>query len=245
MARIQRHGSLIAGVNASNLGFGYLNPLTGRIEGFEIDLVHALAQAILGNPNAVQLKALTVAQRIPAVQNGSVDIVVDDVTITCKRRTQVDFSTVYYDDSQRVLVPASSHAHGLQDLGGKRVCAAAQSTDISVIQHAASHPIAVGLPVALDCLVYLQEGRVDAISTDDSILLGFQQQDPGTRIVGPALAPVPYGMAISQGHPDFVRFVNGVLARWRKDGTWRRIYAHWLGRPSRPAPNPPTATYDG
>jgi polar amino acid transport system substrate-binding protein len=241
MATIKHRGYLKAGVNASNLGFGYLNPLTGRIEGFEIDLVHDLAQAILGNRNAVQLKALTVGQRIPAVLSGSVDIVVDDITITCERRKQVDFSTVYYDDSQRVLVPAGSDAHGLPDLGGKRVCATAQSTPLEVIEHARSHPIPVGPPQAIDCLVLLQEGRVDAISTDGSILLGFKKQDPGTRIVGPALARVPYGMAISPAHPSFVRFVNGILARWRRDGTWQRAYSHWLGRPT---PNPPPATYE-
>jgi polar amino acid transport system substrate-binding protein len=244
MAKIRHRGYLIAGVNAGDFGFGYLNPLTGKFEGFEIALVHELARAIFGNPNAVQLKALTVPERIPDVQNHSVDIVVDDVTITCLRRTQVDFSAVYYNDSQRVLVPASSHARGLKDLGGKRVCASAGSAPLLVIEHAQPHLTAVGLPQAIDCLVQLQEGRVDAISTDDSILLGFKHQDPTTKIVGPGLAGVPYGMAISRAHPDFVRFVNGVLARLWADRTWQALYCRWLGCHG-PAPNPPTANYNG
>jgi polar amino acid transport system substrate-binding protein len=244
MARIQHRGYLIAGVNAGDYGFGYLNPFTGTIEGFEIDLVRELATAILGHhPNIVQLKALTVNQRIPAVLNGSVDIVVDDFTINCWRRKKVDVSTVYYDDTQRVLVAgAGSHVEGLQDLGGKRVCASAGSADIGAIKSAPSHPTPFVLPQAIDCLVALQQGLVEAISTDDSILLGFHKQDPDTTIVGRPLAPVPYGMAISPAHPEFVRFVNGVLARIRADGTWQRIYSRWL---SGPAPNPPPATYDG
>jgi polar amino acid transport system substrate-binding protein len=157
----------------------------------------------------------------------------------------VDFSTVYYDARQRVLVPTSSKARGLQDLGGKRVCASAGSTPISVIKQQPSHPIAVGLPQAIDCLVYLQQGRVDAISTDDSILLGFKTQDPYTKLVGPSLAKVPYGMAISKAHPEFVRFVNGVLAKVRADGTWRRLYAHWVGKlANTTTPSPPTAQYE-
>ena len=232
-------------MNTGFLGFGYLNPFTGRIEGFEIDLARELARAIFGAPGHLQLRALTVPQRIPSVQQGSVDIVVDAVTITCTRRQQVDFSTVYYDAKQRVLVPISSKARGLQDLGGKRVCASAQSTPIQVIKHQRSHPIAVSAPQAIDCLVELQQGGVDAISTDDSILAGFKAQDPYTKIVGPSLADVPYGMAISKAHPEFVRFVNGVLARMRADGTWRRIYAHWLGKLTHSkTPAPPTAQYE-
>jgi polar amino acid transport system substrate-binding protein len=245
MAKIKRRGYLLAGVNTGLLDFGYLNPSTGRIEGFEIDLARELARAIFGDPNRLQLKALTVSQRNPAVRHGSVDIVVDAETITCGRRHEVDFSTVYYDAKQRVLVPISSKAQGLQDLGGKRVCASARSTPIPVIQRQRSHPIAVGEPQAIDCLVALQQGRVDAISTDDSILLGFTAQDPYTKIVGPRLADVPYGMAISKAHPEFVRFVNGALARMRADGTWRRIYARWLGKVTHSkTPAPPTAQYE-
>jgi polar amino acid transport system substrate-binding protein len=246
MEKIRRRGYLIAGVNSGFLGFGYLNPFTGRIEGFEIDLARAVAAAIFGDAkNHLQLKALTVPQRIPSVQQGSVDIVVDAVTITCPRRQQVDFSTVYYDAGQRVLVPIGSKAQGLQDLGGKRVCASAQSAPIPVIQRQPSHPIAVGASQAIDCLVALQQGRVDAISTDDSILAGFKAQDPYTKIVGPRLADVPYGMAISKDHPEFVSFVNGVLARIRADGTWRRIYAHWLGNLTHAkTPAPPTPQYE-
>ena len=245
MAKIKQHGYLLVGVNSGLLGFGYLNPFTGRIEGFEIDLARELAKAIFGEPGHLRLKALTVTQRIPSVQKGSVDIVIDAVTITCSRRQQVDFSTVYYDALQRVLVPTSSNARGLQDLGGKRVCASAGSTPISVIKQQPSHPIAVGLPQAIDCLVYLQQGRVDAISTDDSILLGFKAQDPYTKLIGPSLAKVPYGMAISKAHPEFVRFVNGVLAKLRADGTWRRLYAHWVGKlANTKTPAPPTAQYE-
>jgi polar amino acid transport system substrate-binding protein len=88
MAQIERRGYLVAGVNAGLLNFGYLNPATGKIEGFEIDLVRELARAIFHDPNRFRLKALTVPQRIPFVQQGKVDIVVDAVTITCARRQQ-------------------------------------------------------------------------------------------------------------------------------------------------------------
>ena len=246
MATIQRRGYLIAGVNAGNLHFGSLNPFTGQIEGFEIDLVRQVAGAIFGNPNAFQLRSLTINQRIPFVQQGNVDIAVDAITITCARKKQVDFSTVYYDAKQRVLVPVGSPVRGVQDLGGKRVCAGAGSTPLDVIAKVQPRAIEVPKPQTIDCLVALQQDRVAAISTDDSILKGFTAQDPNTRIVGlpvgGALGDVPYGMAISKSHTGFVRFVNGVLAQIRANGTWRSLYTHWLGRPTL---NPPPAQYDG
>ena len=84
MAKIRKHGYLVAGVNAGALNFGYLNPATGNIEGFEIDLVDEMAKAIFGTANGhVRLVALTVPQRVPFVEQGKVDIVVDAVTMTC------------------------------------------------------------------------------------------------------------------------------------------------------------------
>ncbi len=245
MRKIQDRGYLIAGVNAGAYKFGYLDPATGQIEGFEIDLVRELARAIFGDPNRYRLVALSVPQRIPAVQDKRVDIVVDAITITCYRKTQVDFSTVYYGAQQRVLVPASSKAKNIRDFSGRRVCASAQSTPIQVMERLPDPPKPLGLPQAIDCLVYLEEGRVPAISTDDSILLGFKAQDKNTRIIGGSLDPVPYGMAINKADPEFVRFVNGVLAKLRADGTWRAIYDRWLG--GIPGSNPvlPPAQYEG
>ena len=244
MARIQRRGRLIAGVDQNTLLFAYLNPSDGQLEGFEIDVLRQLAQAIFGHPNAIEFRAITTTQRVPEVQSGAVDIVADAFTITCSRRQQVDFSSVYFDAGQRVLVPSDSPARSIRDLGGKRVCATTGSTSIINLTLVRPALIPVALPQRTDCLVALQQGKVDAISTDDAILLGFQAQDPYTKIVGPRFSDEPYGMAISPAHPDFVRFVNGVLAGMRADGTWSRMYAHWLGRFG-PTPAPPPAHYAG
>ena len=242
MARIRRRGRLIAGVDQNTLLFGYLRPSTARIEGFEVDLVREIARAILGDPNAIELKAVTTAQRLPAVQSGAVDIVADAVTITCPRRRQVAFSTVYFDAGQRVLVPSGSPARGLADLGRRRVCATTGSTSLQRVESDPAKPVPFAVPQRTDCLVALQEGRVAAITSDDAILLGFKAQDPNTKIVGPRLADEPYGMAINRSHPEFVRFVNGVLARLRHDGTWTAIDRRWIGRLA-PTPSPPRPSY--
>lgn len=249
MAQIRKTGHLVAGVNAGAYKFGSLNPTTGNIDGFEIDLVDEVAKAIFGTAKGhVRLVALTVPQRFTAVQQGKVDIVVDTITMTCYRRTLVDFSTVYYNAQQRLLVPSASGVKDIHALAHKRVCATTSSTPIDVMKAMPSdeRPVPVGEPQAIDCLVALQQGtgNIAAISTDSSILLGFKAQDPNTEIVGGSLGNVPYGMAISKAHPDFVRFVNGVLAELEHNGGWQQLQAKWLGQFHQPEATP-KPHYDG
>jgi polar amino acid transport system substrate-binding protein len=240
IAKIKARGRLIVGVNQNTFQFGFRDPQTGQIVGFDIDVIREIAKDLLGNPNAVQFKATTSAQRIPVVQSGEVDLVAQTMTINCERLKSVDFSSDYFDAGQRVLVPSTSPAGGIEDLGGKKVCAADGSTSIVNIGKAASHPIAVSVPDWTDCLVLLQQGQVDAISTDDTILQGMAKQDPNLKLVGPKFTDEPYGIAINKNANDLLRFVNGVLERIRADGTWKNIYHNWL---SGDVPAPPPAGY--
>jgi polar amino acid transport system substrate-binding protein len=242
MAKIRARGYLVAGVDQSTYHFGFLNPLTGQIEGFDIDMIRAVATAIFGNsnPDTVRFKAISDAQRIPDVASGAVDIVAHTMTITCDRLKQVDFSSVYFDAAQRVLVLKDSAVTSLAGLRGQKVCATTGSDSIDRIR--ADKAVAVAVPYWTDCLVLLQQGDVAAISTDDSILDGLAAQDPSTKLVGPRLTDEPYGLAISKQHPEFVRFVNAVLQQLRTNGQWRQSYSHWIGGS---APAPPPAQYAG
>ena len=76
MAKIRKRGRLVAGVSADTLLWGSRNPFTGRIEGFDIDVLRAVAQAILGSEDKIEFRVITTSQRISALQNGDVDIVV-------------------------------------------------------------------------------------------------------------------------------------------------------------------------
>jgi polar amino acid transport system substrate-binding protein len=246
MAKIRARGYLIAGVDQNTYHFGYLNPFDGQIEGFDIDMLHAVSAAIFGNPDKIRFVAISDAQRIAAVQSGEVDIVAHTMTMTCARWQEVDFSSVYFDAGQRVLVPSNSTAKSLFDLAGQKVCATTGSTSLTNITTAyplmSQRPVPVAVPYWTDCLVLLQQGDVAAISTDDSILAGLRAQDPFTKIVGPRFTNEPYGLAISKQHPDFVRFVNAVLAQMRADGQWAHSYRDWVGSP---VPAPPPAQYQG
>jgi polar amino acid transport system substrate-binding protein len=240
MARIAGRGRLVVGVDQNTYLFGYRDPSKGEIVGFDIDIAREIARAIFGDPGRVQLTSITSAQRIPFVRDGKVDIVADSMTINCERLQQVAFSTDYFDAGQKILVNVGSPIHGPADLGGRKVCAAAGTTSIQTIATLPAHPVPVTVNDWTDCMVMLQQGQVDAVSTDDNVLAGLAKQDPHTVVVGDRFTDEPHGLAIAQGSRDFVRFVNGVLDRMRSDGTWARIYQRWLGAP---VPAPPPARY--
>ena len=242
MARIQQRGRLIAGVDQNIYLFGYRDGQSGQLVGYDIDYVREIARAIFGDPDRVQFRAVNASTRIGVLQRGEVDLVADSMTITCERREQVAFSTDYFDSGQRVLVPGGSPYRRIEDLGGRKVCAPANTTSITTIARVPARPVPVAVPDFTDCLVLLQQGQVDAISTTDSILIGLLAQDPTTRMVGPRFTDEPHGLAFAKDQPDLVRFVNAVLERMRADGRWTAIYRRWLTALG-PVPSPPRAEY--
>ena len=242
MASIVASGRLRVGVDQNTYLFGFRDSFSGELEGFDVDIARQVAAALFGDPSKIQFVTLTSTQRIPALQQNQVDIVVRTMTVTCERWKDVDFSTVYYQAGQRVLVHRDSGYTDLDSLAGKRVCSAAGSTSLRNLANAPSKPVPVAVRDWTDCLVMLQQGQVDAVSTDDTILVGMAAQDPNTVVRGPRFTDEPYGIAVAKGREDLVRFVNAVLERIRLDGTWAGLYQHWLTELGS-APAPPGARY--
>src|SRR5262249_45401892 len=238
VARIRERGILRVGGQQTYYLLSYRDPVTGEMSGFEVDLARHIAQAIFGDPTRIQFVALTVAEREPAIKEGKVDIVLAAMIMTCARWNNVAFSAEYLEDRQRVLVNSRSTAAGLDDLGDKRVCASAGGADIEEVAKAASHPKPVTAANAADCLILLQQGLVDAVSTSEGILAGLAAQDHTTKIVGPALIYSPVGAAMHHDATDLVRFVNGVLEQLRSSGEWDRMYRKWLEPSLGPAQAP-------
>jgi polar amino acid transport system substrate-binding protein len=247
MRTIQDRGSLVLGTGQDTLLFSSRNPLTGQVEGFDVDMARLVARAIFGDPGKIEIRVLGYEARVTAPQQGDVDLVAGTMTATCARWTKVDFSSVYYQAAKRVLVSTGTAQNGLDKLGGSKVCAAEGSTSLQLIRSFKGGdptlPVeAVARPTFGECLVALQRNEVAAISGDDAVLAGLTAQDPYTKIVGPRLSEEPYAIALSKDHPEFTRFVNAVLAKARADGTWKRTYDRWLGDLG-PAPAPPAAEY--
>lgn len=242
VASIRKRGRLLVGLDIGSNLFSFRDPITGGITGFDTDIAGEVARDIFGTPSAVEYRILSSADRITALQNNTVDIVVKTMTITCERREKVNFSTVYFTAYQRILAARDSGIARPSDLSGKRVCVARGTTSLKRVQQIDPPPAIVTVVTWADCLVALQQREVDAVSTDDAILAGLVVQDPYLHIVGPNMAEEPYGIGVNLTNTALVRFVNTTLQRIRTDGTWDALYRKWLAVLG-PAPAPPEPRY--
>ncbi|MFK4100230.1 glutamate ABC transporter substrate-binding protein [Streptomyces sp. NPDC019531] len=240
-ARQGEKRKLIVGVDQNSYRWGYRNPNGGAeadLEGFDIDLVHRIAQDILGDANAVQFKAIPTNQRIPAIQKGRVDMIVRTMTINCSRLSDVAFSAPYFKTGQQVLAPKSSDIKGYNStLANKKICTAEGSTAFSKLDEdkdsgdlVTSANIRTTVPNQLDCLVRLQLGEVDAVVTDGALAASQAAQDPTVELKGSPFTTEYYGVAMKKDADDLVRRVNQILVDYRRDTTdgWQASYNRWL-----------------
>jgi len=156
MDEIRKRGRLIAGVDQNTYLFGFRNPTTGELEGFDIDIVREIAERLLGDRSKVQFKALPASQRIDALKDGSVDLVAYTMTVTCERRKDVEFSSVYFESGQRILVAKGSDYKKVSDLGNKPVCAPAESTSLTNLAKEDPPPDLIAVDDLADCLLLLR-----------------------------------------------------------------------------------------
>ena len=114
MAEIQKRGQLVLGTSQDTLLFSSRNPFTGHIEGFDVDMAEQISEAIFGTPGKVRIKVIAYSDRVKQASgvdpNNKVDLVADTMTINCARWKDVNFSAVYYDAGQKVLVSTASKA---------------------------------------------------------------------------------------------------------------------------------------
>jgi polar amino acid transport system substrate-binding protein len=241
VAAIKARGHLNVGVSADNLLFGYRNPFTGQLEGFDIDMASEVAKAIFGTSSGhVEYVVENFAQRIPDLQSRKVDMVADIMTINCVRWGQIAFSTEYFHAGQQVLVRTNAPYKSIHDLNGKKVCTATGSTGNENLKTRFPQVRRVVVDTISDCMVLFQQGSIEGIVSDNTVLSGFAAQDPYAHIVGPQFTSEPYGLGFNSNDVDFVRYVNALLAKWRTDGTWAAVYHRWLPGP---VPSPPPAVY--
>ncbi len=227
---IQSKGTLIVGVDQNSYNWGFRNPQSGQLEGFDIELSRAIAKAVLGDPGKVTFRTVTTAKRIEAIRNGTVDMVVRTMTINCDRRKEIAFSAPYFSTGQRMVVPKSDKSTTVaQGLKGKRACAAQQSSSETELKKPGYGTSSVTIVEnQLDCLVLMQLGKVDATLTDSSLAAAQSAQDPTVRLVDENIIPAKLGIGLKQEDTDLTALVNQILLDYRANGGWRAAYDRWL-----------------
>jgi polar amino acid transport system substrate-binding protein len=233
MATIRERGRLRVAVDTSTMLFSIVDPRNGEFSGFDVDIAEEVATALFGeaNEDTLELVAVPKSERVNAVLGeGAVDMVADTFTINCARDAEIDFSSVYFQSHQRLLLRADDPSADIAEFAanGGRACAPTGSTSIDNMNALPDPPEIVDAPSQGACLVLLQQGGVEGISTDDTILAGMVEQDPTLEVVGDDLSVEPYGLGLPPDHPEWVRYVNAVLEDVRASGRWDELYDTWF-----------------
>jgi putative glutamine transport system substrate-binding protein len=237
---IRGRGALIVGVKYDLPTFGYLNPRTSELEGFDVDLGKAIARQLLGSESAVVFKQARSADRIGFLNSGQVDLVLSTMTATEDRAKQIDFTRTYYVAGQSLLVRIDSTIASANDLEGKTVCSVAGSTSEAAIRKKAPAAQVVLFASYSECLQAIDTGRADVLTTDDVILLGFVKTSPNRyKVVGGQLTVEPYAGGVARNDPVFLSALDEAIAEIERSGEWMRIYQKNLPGIPPPSSLPP------
>ncbi len=242
MARLQEAGEITIGVKFDVPPFGFVNPQTDETEGFDVDLGRRIAEELGVEANFIEAVS---DNRIPFLQDGTADLILSTMTITAERDEEIDFSEPYYVARGRILVPQDSDIAGVEDLAGNTVCTALGSTYEDTLREEAPDAELRLVDSYSECLELIQNGAVDAISTDDVILTGMIIQDDSLKLVGDQLTTEPYGAGIRDGDTEFQEFVSGVVSDWKQDPEgWAASYEKWVGQYTDEQQEPPTMSLE-
>jgi glutamate transport system substrate-binding protein len=244
MAALQSKGKVVVGTKFDQPLFGLKNPLTGEVEGFDVEMAKIIARGIFGSniDGKIEFKETVSANREPFIREGSVDYVVATYTINDTRKQQVDFAGPYYIAGQDIMVKADNNSiRSVTDLNGKKVCSVTGSTSIkNVVERAPQADISISFDKYSLCAEALADGRVEAVTTDNIILLGLIRDYPGQfKLVKNTFTTEPYGIGLKKGDQAFRDFLNDQIEKSYQNGEWRRAYDATVGLSGEPAPEPP------
>ena len=241
MAALAEAGSITIGTKFDQPLFGLVGP-DGRPEGFDV-AIGALVASQLGIPfDDIQFEETVSANRETFIQNGTVDIVVATYTINDARKEVVSFAGPYYVAGQALMVAAGNPEgiEGPEDVEGQPVCSVEGSTPAARIVDEYGAEL-VATDTYSNCLDPLRNGQVVAVTTDNVILSGFVDQNPGEfELVddGATFTEEPYGIGLALDDTEFREWINDVLEASYEDGTWASLWEQTAGAVL-PTPEPP------
>ncbi|MCF3182500.1 glutamate ABC transporter substrate-binding protein [Streptomyces polychromogenes] len=239
--KAKKRGHLVVGAKEDQPYMGEKDPASGRYSGFDIEIAKMMAASLGFDPKTTEFKTIASANRETALQNGQIDYYVGTYTINDKRKKQVGFAGPYFMAGQSLLVRrGEKDIKGPEDLAGKRVCSAAGSTPYQRLQNDFPKAVLVAYDTYSVCVDNLLTYQVDAVSTDDSILLGYAAKVPDElKVVGKPFSREPYGIGVPRSDNALRFALDDALAAHEKNGDWKKAYEATLGLSGRPAPQPP------
>jgi glutamate transport system substrate-binding protein len=242
MARLQEAGAVTVGTKFDQPLFGLKN-LEGKPEGFDVEIAKLIAGEMGIAEDKITWVETVSANREPFIQQDKVDFVVATYTINDERKQVVDFAGPYYEAGQDIMV-AKGNPEGIggpDDLAGKKVCSVTGSTPAENIRENYPEADLTEFDVYSKCAEALKNDQVQAVTTDNVILLGLISQDEEAfELVGEPFTKEPYGIGLKKGDTEFRNFINDTLQKAYDDGRWLAAWDATAGKVAPDKPTPPT-----
>jgi glutamate transport system substrate-binding protein len=247
MKALQDKGQIVVGTKFDQPLFGLKDPVSGTVEGFDVEIAKLIAQQIFGGSledveSKIEFVETVSANREPFIEQAKVDIVAATYTINDTRKQRIDFAGPYYIAGQDIMVKkGDTSIKSVTDLNGKKVCSVIGSTSIKNVQAKAPQAdVSVSFDKYSLCAEALRDGRVQAVTTDDIILLGLIKDNPNDfQLVGETFTEEPYGIGLKKGDDAFRDFINDVLEEIYENGEWKEAFEGTVGEAGVEAPTPP------
>lgn len=221
---------MVWGVKSESRLFGYMNVKNSQLEGFEIDLAKAITKDMLGKNSQIKFAEVSGNTRIPLLKNGNVDAVIATLTITPERKKVVDFSDVYFNAGQSLLVKKGSKIKSVKDLKpGTKVIGVQGSNSVENIKKVAPKTQVLQLSDYGQAFTALRSGQADVMTSDNGMLYGMSADDPNYVVTGGAFTSEPYGIAVNKHQKQLLSHINRSLQHLRQTGEYDRIVKKWFG----------------
>ncbi|MGA0571703.1 amino acid ABC transporter substrate-binding protein [Variovorax sp. VNK109] len=239
LAKVKASGKIVMGVRESSSPLSYTLG-DGKFTGYHVELCERIIKA-LAPAAKVEYTPVTSANRIPLVQNGTVDIECGSTTNNTARQKDVSFAVTTYVTEVRTAVKKSSGINSIAQLNGKSVATTTGTTSVALLR---KHERGAGVNFNevygkdhADSFLLLESGRADAFVMDDNILAGLiaSSKSPADyAIVGETLNVEPIAIMIRKDDPAFKKAVDDYIKAQMKSGDLDKLYAKWFQAPIPP-----------
>ena len=235
MAELNEAGTMTVGVKFDQPGFGLQN-LSGEPEGFDVEIAKIIAAGLGIAPEDIEWLETPSAVREEVIERGDVDMVVATYTINDARKERITFAGPYYVAGQQIMVKADNDTitgpEALADNPDQKICSVTGSTPSQNIEQYLAGPDQLVLFETYDdCVNALNTGQVQAVTTDNVILLGFVAESEGDlKLVGEQFTEEPYGVGIEKGDTAFCEFINETLAEADSVGAYQTAWEGTAGQ---------------
>ncbi|WP_267243400.1 glutamate ABC transporter substrate-binding protein [Streptomyces sp. PR69] len=231
LKRAQAAGKLVVGAKNDQPFLGY-EDADGNRSGFDIEIAKMIAADLGFSPEKIEFKTVDSNNREAAITNGEVDLYVGTYTINDERKKRVGFAGPYYMAGADLLVRKDDRSiSGPYSLVGKTVCSVKGSTALKEIKSPEYNTKTVETAKYTECVEQLLDGKVDAVTTDDAILMGYAAQRPGElRVVGTPFTEEPYGVGMDRDDKALREAVSDAIEAHDENGDRKQAFDATLGR---------------